>query len=146
MENITVKKSLELFEGGFNCAEATLKAINDTYNINSPAVPRIATGLGGGIAKTGNICGALSGTILGLSLISGRDSTTEKQDEVYTLIQNFLTQFETEFGATTCPSLTGCDLKTEEGQKNFSLPERREKCKNFVRRASEIATELLDKR
>ena len=51
------QRSEALFQQGFCCAESVLQAIAESRGIQSELIPRIATGLCGGIAKTGGVCG-----------------------------------------------------------------------------------------
>jgi len=53
-----------LFDGSLNCAESTILALTKFFGIQSPVIPRIATGFGGGFSRTKNVCGALSGGIM----------------------------------------------------------------------------------
>ena len=53
-------RSEELFRSGLCCAESVLQAVAEGLGIRSELIPKIATGLCGGISRTGNICGAVS--------------------------------------------------------------------------------------
>ena len=50
------------FDAKLNCAESTSKAIADYLGIGKSVFPRAATPFGGGIARSGGMCGAVSGT------------------------------------------------------------------------------------
>lgn len=144
MKEIIVNKAVELFESGFNCAESTLKAIIDTKIPEHNFPVRIASGFGGGIAHTGNICGALSGCILAINLLYGRDDKGINYDKNRVLVEKLIKYFEEKYGSCTCPGLTDCDYNTEEGKAKFALPERREKCKEYVREAVQKTIELIE--
>ena len=70
--NLVREKAIELsmkyVDDGFLCVEAVLKALSDVKGVESDIIPSIASGLGAGVARTGQICGAVSGAILGLGL------------------------------------------------------------------------------
>ena len=71
------QRSLELFQSGFFCAESVLLAIAESQGIQSDLIPRIATGFCSGISRTGGMCGAVSGAIMGIGLVAGRNSPAE---------------------------------------------------------------------
>ena len=58
---------------GNNCIESVLKTCNDTMNLQLPDVAiRMASGMGGGIGRSGCVCGALSGACLVIGALVGR--------------------------------------------------------------------------
>ena len=67
-----VDKALHYFnEEGWNCAESVYMAIfREYYKID--VTPKTVTAYGGGIARTGSICGAVNVAIMGLSHTYGR--------------------------------------------------------------------------
>ena len=89
---------------------------------------------GGGIAGTGEACGALTGTAIALGL---RDSflTEEPEDlapRTRGRLQELVTGFTAEFGARRCADLTGCDLSTPEGHDLFVSSGVNKRCSLFV--------------
>jgi len=113
------QRSRAYFESGLYCAESVLKAIADDGGISSKQIPRIATGFCGGMALTGGVCGALTGGIMALGLLYGRDSGAESRDRVYDRTQRLIEAFEHRFGSTNCTILLGCDISTPEGLATF---------------------------
>ena len=70
---------------GNNCIESVLKTCNDTMNLQLPDVAiRMVSGMGGGIGRSGCVCGALSGACLVIGALVGRLTPDEKPlPEVY---------------------------------------------------------------
>lgn len=137
--------SEELFQQGFCCAESVLQAIAESRGINSELIPRIATGLCGGIAKTGGICGAVSGGVLAINMLAGRNSAAQSTEANVRLVRAFLSEFETKFGTTQCERLIGCRLDTPEGQRFFKENKLREqKCQMFTKEAAGMASAILE--
>ena len=70
---------------GNNCIESVIKTCNDTMNLQLPDVAiRMASGMGGGIGRSGCVCGALSGACLVIGALVGRRTPDEKPlPEVY---------------------------------------------------------------
>ena len=142
-------KAAELFtSSGFNCAESVLLTL--TKELNKPPnliIPSIATGFGGGIARTGSICGALSGATMAIGLIIGRNrhDELEKKEMVYGIASKLITDFEKEFGTCLCRDLIGCDLRTPEGRERVhenKIIENR--CSKFVRWTTNYVRRLIE--
>jgi len=143
MTEDAVQRSKRAFESGFYCAESVLMAVAESRNVSCELIPRIATGFCSGLGRTGGLCGAISGAILALGLAAGRDSANESVDPVYGLVREVLERFEAEFGSTTCMELTGCDLGTDEGQREFRERRQHEPCAKYVGEATRLALEAL---
>lgn len=107
------------FEAGLYCAESVLKTIADHHKIDSPLIPRIATGFCSGMARTCGTCGAVSGAILAINLVSGRDRADQSVEENYALVTQLVERFRDRFGSTMCDDLLGCDLGSTEGMQQF---------------------------
>lgn len=134
-----------LFDSGLFCAEAVLLAMARRLGIDSPLIPNIATGLCSGMARSGQTCGALSGAVLGLSLVGGRSDPQQLAGDAYGLVKPLVMQFEQRFGSTHCTDLLGCDLATPEGQRTFRLDKLgTTRCRVFTGAAFEMAMDILD--
>ncbi len=141
--NDIAESAAELFDKGFCCSESVLQAVAQSRGVQSDLVPRIATGFCGGIARTGNVCGALAGAVMALSLFTGRNRPTDPRDENCKLIQQVIRQFEARFGTVLCRDLIGCRLDTPEGHRYFVENNLRAKCVVFTREAARMAAEVL---
>lgn len=137
------QRSLELFGSGFFCAESVLQAIAESQGIQSDLIPRIATGFCSGISRTGGICGAVSGAIMGINLVAGRNSPAESIESSYTLTQELIRRFERQFGSVNCRQLIGCDLATEAGQQYFMEHHLMDSCLQVTGGATSIAVSLI---
>jgi C_GCAxxG_C_C family probable redox protein len=103
----------------------------------------MATGFCSGMARTCNQCGAVSGGMLAINLLTGRSSPKESVDKNYTLIQEFLRTFKEKFGSTNCQELTGCDLGTEEGHSKFIDNDTIFQCYEYVEEAVRMLIDLI---
>ncbi len=137
------QRSLELFRSGFFCAESVLLAIAESQGIQSDLIPRIASGFCSGVSRTGGACGAVSGAILGINLVAGRNSPAESIEPSYALTQKLLSRFEGQFGSVNCRQLIGCDLATEEGQRFFMENGLMEHCLQYAEAATGVAVSLI---
>ena len=113
-------------------------------DIHSEVIPRMSTGFCGGLARTGGICGAVSGAVLALNLLYGRSLPNEPYDKSYIPVRKMITAFENKFGSTNCKTLIGLDLGTEEGRKKFLSENKSEQCKNFTEEATRIAMSIIE--
>jgi C_GCAxxG_C_C family probable redox protein len=137
------QRSLELFRSGYFCAESVLLAIAENQGIQSDLIPRIATGLCSGISRTGGMCGAVSGAIMGINLAAGRSSPSESLEFSFTLTQKLISQFERQYGSVNCRQLIGCDLATEAGQQYFMENNLMDCCLQYAEDATRMAISLI---
>jgi len=131
----TAKRAMDLFDSGYNCAESVLLALSENFAQKSTIIPRVATGFGGGVGRSGSICGALSGAVMAIGLLEGCETPEEKEKRtaVYKEVLRMVEDFEREFGSSHCGTLTGCNIRTEDGLKKYYAQEVRKKvCPKFV--------------
>lgn len=118
-----------------------LLAVAERENIHSELIPRIATGLCSGMARTGGMCGAVSGGILAIGLLMGRSSPQQSVDPCYAAVRDFMQQFTARFGSLSCLELTGVHLCTPEGQAAFREKGQIVQCENYVAAAAQIISD-----
>jgi len=132
------------FNSGYNCAESVLLVVSKQSGLPGEVIiPRIATGFGGGIARNGNICGALAGGVAVISLALGRDMSTESRDPCYRAVDQFYNEFLESFGAYRCRELTGVDLRTPEGRQAYESRIHNQRCNPIVAWAAERAFRII---
>lgn len=141
---IDVRRSAEdSFTSGLYCAESVVLAIADAEGIESDLLPRIGTAFGGGMSRMCGTCGALTGAVMGVSLVLGRSQPNESVQPAYQATQRLILEFEQKFGTRACHELLGCDLNTPEGQQFFRDNKLSERCAKFTGEAAEIAARIL---
>lgn len=107
------------FRGGYNCAEAILRAFRDSLQLELPdAALKIASGFGGGIGHAGCVCGALNASIMVLGLLQGRSDAKQDRTPVYASAEEFHHRFQAKFGATCCRVLNPHPFDTKEHLRN----------------------------
>lgn len=106
----------QLMKEGYNWARSVLTSFAADYGWNWQETLRIAAAFGGGIARSGQMCGAVSGALMVIGLMSTGSPGREDKDEVYREAQFFLEQFRQQNGSYNCTDLLGCDLSTEQGR------------------------------
>ncbi len=138
------QKGKEAFDSGLYCAESVLKVITDEEGVSSPLLPGIATGFCSGMSRTCNMCGALTGGILALNVVFGRNSSDDSVEENYKAVQKLVSDFENEFGSTNCQELLGCNLGNDIGQKKFNENELYLKCGEYTGKATELVRAIIN--
>jgi C_GCAxxG_C_C family probable redox protein len=142
----TVKHAEQFVEEGFLCSEAVLQALCLTLSVESEIIPKVATGFGAGIGRLGEVCGAVSGAIMGLGLQFGRNSVQETPADTtpYEFGMTMANLFIARFGHLRCRDLIGLNLAVEADRlayKELKLWETR--CRDIVRISTGLAYDLL---
>lgn len=101
---------------------------------------KIGSAFSGGIARTGNVCGAVTGALMALGLKYGDD---ENQNKVNEVAVELLTEFETINGTTICRDLINHDLITEADVKQAFANGSFDNCPKFVEDVTKIMDKLL---
>ncbi len=96
-----------------------LLAVCREFGIEDQVNPRIASCFAGGIGNTGAVCGAVAGAIMAIGLKREMGDTMEEALRTLAVAQEFRRRFEAEMGTINCRELTGADLTTPEGIKQF---------------------------
>jgi C_GCAxxG_C_C family probable redox protein len=102
------------FARGFNCAQSIFSAFAERYGVSSEFALRLSAPFGAGMARQGEVCGALTGALMILGLQYGQDRPKDKED-IYQVAHEFIYQFRQRHGAILCRELLGHDISTPEG-------------------------------
>jgi C_GCAxxG_C_C family probable redox protein len=101
----------------FNCAESVMIKVSRESPLPgfNDSCMRIASTLGGGFGGDGEICGAVSGAILCLALLTGTvgneptDIFKEKRRHSRSIISDFMKEFSKNWGTVQCKYLRAMD-------------------------------------
>lgn len=108
-ETITIAESYSAQR--FLCSESCFIALAKAQGIENPLIPKIATGFGAGMGRSGETCGAVTGSIMGLGIKYGGEKVEPIKDRrPYWYATELLERFKKEHGELTCPSLLGLDI------------------------------------
>ena len=115
-------KAKELFLSGYNCAQAVFGAFCEDFGIDFELGVKISSGFGGGVARRREVCGAVSGAVMVLSMIHGySDSQADaEKKKLYEKVREVLKNFEDETGSIVCRELLGLEEKV-----SAPVPEKR---------------------
>ncbi len=137
--------ALNYFNKDYNCAQSVVLAMREFYGVKrNPLIPKMATAFGGGIGRSGSLCGAVTGGVMAIGLKYGTDRTELIDKETaYAVAVEFYERFVKEFGSPFCRELTGCDLRDPKGLEKLRASNVREqKCSSYVKKAVEILVGL----
>lgn len=135
-----------MFREGFSCSQAVAAAFAEDLGLDQETALRISQPFGGGIGRSGDWCGAVTGAFLAIGLKYGRIRVedTVSRDRTYGLVQEFIRRFKVRHEHLKCRDLLGCDISTPEGQKKAEeLNLHKTRCEDFVRDAAGILEEIL---
>jgi C_GCAxxG_C_C family probable redox protein len=94
----------------------------------------MATPFGGGVGRSEDICGALSGGILAIGVALGRSELTEDRLRSYDAARELHDWFEKQFESTECATLSKGDFKS---------PEHRTRCGRYIEETTRKAALIL---
>jgi len=124
----------------FLCAESVLLALAERAGVESELLPGIASGFCSGLARTSGMCGAVSGAVMALGMLHGRQAPGEPVDEIYGRVQALILEFCEVHESIHCRVLLGCDLGTPEGREAFQASNLGEtRCERFIADAVRLA-------
>ncbi len=141
-----VDKAVELFKGGFSCSQAMLTAFAPEFNMDDITALKVASAFGGGMAHTGETCGAVTGAFMVIGLKYGRTKVddTDAKEKVYRLSAQFISKFRMKHSSIICKEILGHDISTEQGQQQISENELGKTiCPDLVQTAAEILEEII---
>ena len=122
MSNIQSERALELFSRNYNCAQSVFAACATGKGLNEAQRLALAAPFGGGVARQGEICGALTGAFLVIGEACGEAMAADPvagRDALYERVHQLTDAFRKAHGSILCRELTGCSLDTEAGQRSF---------------------------
>ncbi len=92
--------ALAYFHEGYNCAQAVFLAFGDLTNLAPATAARLVSSFGGGMGRMREVCGAVSGALAVLGLLSGYDSPTDTEGKSrhYAHVRDFAERFKTKTG------------------------------------------------
>ena len=140
------EKAKTSFKEGYNCSQAVFSAFSEELNLDKDLALKVSCGFGGGMARMGETCGAVTGAFMAIGLKYGKAVVTDDEARVktYNKVNEFVEEFKARNNTIVCKELLGCVLSTPEGakmanEKNFHTTI----CPKFVADAAEILEKIL---
>ena len=103
------EQAKQLFLQGHNCAQAVLCAFADELGLDDKTALAISAAFGGGLGRQREVCGAVSGMCMALSLKSAPKDPTDHAAKAafYARVQEVCRRFKQENGSIICRELLG---------------------------------------
>lgn len=140
------KQASILFDAGYNCAQATLLASIDKQSIEEITALKLTSVFGGGIAGTGHVCGAVTGSIMAIALKYGvnKPGDSKEKKAVVDLTKQFISNFKSKNKSIICSDLLGYNMGIEEERQIIKKQGLTKTiCPQLVQDASEILDDIL---
>ncbi len=141
------EKAAAYMKVGYNCAQAIIKAYVAQVDLNEEEMVKMVSVLGGGIGRTGHVCGAVSAAalIIGAKFGSADNTKLESKDKAYEKGRELLERFAAENKSILCSEILGYDISSKEDlmrarQSGVFI----QKCPGFVSSAARILESLLE--
>ena len=141
MKEVAINEAINNFNNGYSCSQAILMAYCEQYGMTKDDARKIARCFGGGMGRTCQTCGAITGAFIVLGLKNDDIDNNLAKNKTYEEVQLFAKRFKEKFQSLNCKDLLSCDLSTTEGQLYYKENKLNSKCEKFV----EYAAELLEK-
>ncbi|HBG74687.1 MAG: hypothetical protein A2X25_11690 [Chloroflexi bacterium GWB2_49_20] len=104
-----IQLATDRFEQGYSCSQSLLTAFAPQFGLAEEFAIKITSPFGGGIARQGETCGAVTGALMVLGLKFG-PNMGESNDTIYQLSQDFLCRFQEQHTFIKCKQLINFDL------------------------------------
>ena len=138
----------DIFNSGFNCAQAVLASHCEKYGLDKEHALKISCGFGGGMGHIGEVCGAVTGALMLIGLKYGKYKADDNKasEKTYALVKEFTENFKAKYGSIKCKDLIKYDISyKEELLKAYEAGVFGEICPEIVSDAEELVEEILDR-
>ena len=105
-----MKKAIDYYKEGYNCAEAIIKAFNTEHNKNIPVA--LGSPFGSGMT-VGSTCGAITASLIVIGALKGREDSNvlnETRKDTRALLKNI----KDKYGSLDCIELKKQGISCEE--------------------------------
>jgi C_GCAxxG_C_C family probable redox protein len=122
MSNKESQRAADLFSQNYNCAQSVYAGSATGDGLSEAQRLALAAPFGGGIAREGEVCGALMGALLTIGEACGEAMAADPvagRDALYERTRQLTETFRKEHGSILCRELTGCSLNTKAGMSSY---------------------------
>jgi C_GCAxxG_C_C family probable redox protein len=133
-----------------HCAQSSFLALSEQFGLEDKEILKALTPFPG-IAERGQTCGVVTGSLMALGMVFGRDRLDDWQKYRDSLIPagQFADEFEKEMGSSLCSDIVKkefgmrLDLRNPADQAKFAAAEATEKCSKVVIKGVRIAARII---
>lgn len=140
-------EAVQRFHEGFNCSQSVISTYAEELGLDRDTALKLTCPFGGGMARMGETCGAVTGAFLLIGLKAGLIDAKQQEDKenTYRFVREFTERFTELYGSIKCKDLLHCDINTEAGR-TFALEHNLFKtlCPIYVGDAVKIIEDILE--
>ena len=142
------EKAGSYFLEGYNCSQSVFCTFCDRFGIDEETAKKISAGLGGGVGRNREVCGAVSGAAMAIGSIKAatQGEDAKGKQENYELVREFCEKFKEIHGSIICREL----LQIAANKKESATPDDRtaeyyknRPCLKIVEDAAGIVADMI---
>ena len=136
----------QCFKNGYACSQAVFSTFSPELGLNKEQALKIGSAFGGGIARSGNMCGAVTGAFMaiGLKYVQTDVNDEEAKEKCQSVVKEFIIQFRKSHNSLMCHELLGFSKDDPEGLKKAKEAGlTKSKCPYFVESAARILEAVI---
>ena len=144
--SVRADKAVSLFKSGYNCSQSVVLAYCDLLNIDARQAAQMACGLGAGLGRMREVCGAVSGmALLAGCKHSGAEPDPVAKKKTYEAVQAMSEEFRKKNGSIICRQLLGLEKAEHDptpSERNVEYYKKRP-CSEYVADAAKLVESYL---
>jgi C_GCAxxG_C_C family probable redox protein len=128
-----------------SCTQSIVAAFMEEFGIDDPMVLRAAGGMHGGMVSS-LTCGIVSGGMMVLGLLIGREDLEEGMDGIFPIVvpgQDLVERLQKRLGSTSCKEISGVDFTDLEQAMKFISSGENAQCFDHVAVGAEEIARFL---
>lgn len=146
-ENSRVDRATEYFITGYNCAQSVFAAYCDLFGITEEQGLLISEGLGAGVGRMREVCGAVSASAMLIGMKYGNTDASDitGKNNTYKKIREFADEFKSENSSVVCRELLKNTARNKGSMPDMRTEEyyKKRPCVKLVRDAVTILEKYL---
>lgn len=134
-------RAVELFKSGKNCSQAVFIAFATDFGLSEELAAGISIGLGGGVGRMREVCGAISGSAMAVGLVHPEYDKAE----VYERVRLICDEFKNNNSSIVCKELLGLSKPEESSKPEERTAEyyKKRPCVKIVEDAAKATEKIL---
>lgn len=133
------------------CSRSVMKALQDHLHLEDGKALKASTALAAGVARTGETCGAVTGSVMAIGLVLGSEELEDREAYLNTVeaSNELCNRVKSELGSTTCSEILkklfgrSFDFMKDEDAEDWYKEGGLEKCSMVSAIAARIAADII---
>lgn len=107
------ERAVALFKSGYNCSQSVFAAFCDKFGMPQELALKVSAGLGGGVGRMREVCGAMSGAAMLAGMVYGATDGSDREAKAltYEKVQEIAAEFKKTNPSIVCRELLGLSKK-----------------------------------